>query len=52
MNYGTCICFGYCYWDGDYRVYAKRVADSGPGSPSDLVLSARETAVVASCGGR
>ena len=36
--------FGYCYWDGDYILYAKQVADSGPGSPSDLALSAWETA--------
>ena len=30
MNWG--IYFGYCYGDGDYRLYAKQVADSGPGS--------------------
>ena len=29
MNWG--IYFGYCYGDGDYRLYAKQVADSGPG---------------------
>ena len=29
MNWG--IFFGYCYWDRDYRLYAKQVADSGPG---------------------
>ena len=47
--------FGYCYWDGDCRLYAKRVADSGLWSPSNLVLLVWETAagrVVASCGGR
>ena len=37
MNWG--IYFGYCYWDGDYRLYAKQVADSGPGSPSNSTLS-------------
>ena len=31
MNWG--IYFRYCYWDGDYILYAKQVADSGPGSP-------------------
>ena len=36
------VYFGYCYWDGDCRLYAKRVADSGPGSASDLVLSSWE----------
>ena len=35
-----CIYFGYCYWYGDCRLYVKRVTDSGPGLPSDLVLSA------------
>ena len=29
MNWG--IYFGYCYWDDDYRLYEKQVADSGPG---------------------
>ena len=29
MNWG--IYFGYRYGDGDYRLYAKQVADSGPG---------------------
>ena len=36
-------------------MYTKRVVDSGPGSPSNLVLSSWEIAalwVVASCGGR
>ena len=36
MNLGIYI--GYCYWDGDYRLYTKQVADSGPVSPSDLEL--------------
>ena len=37
MNWYTY--FGYCYWDGDRIFGTKRVVDSGPGSPSDLVLS-------------
>ena len=37
MNWG--IYFGYCNGDGDYRLYAKQVADSGPGSPSNSTLS-------------
>ena len=41
-NWG--IYFGYCYWDRDGILYAKQVADSGPGSPSDLVLLSWETA--------
>ena len=40
MNWG--IYFGYCYWDGDYILYAKQVADSGPGSTIDSTLSAWE----------
>ena len=30
--------FGYCYWGGDCILRMKQVVDSGPGSPSDLVL--------------
>ena len=37
MNWG--IYFGYCYWDGDYILYVKQIADSGPGAPSDSTLS-------------
>ena len=37
INWG--IYFGYCYWGGDYILYAKQVADSSPGSPSDSTLS-------------
>ena len=37
MNWGIYV--GYCCWDGDYILYAKQVADSGPGSPSDSTLS-------------
>ena len=51
----TYIYFGYCYWDGDCILYTERVVDSGPGSPSDSMLSSWEIAalrVVASCGGR
>ena len=36
--------FGYCYWGGDCILYTKQIVDSGPGSPSDLVLSPQETA--------
>ena len=53
MNWG--IYFGYCCGDGDYRLYAKQVADCGPGSPGNSTLSSWETAagwVVASCGDR
>ena len=49
------IYFGYGYWDGNCIAYTEWVVDSGPGSPSDLVLSSWEIAalqVVASCGGR
>ena len=31
--------FGYCYGGGDCILYTKHIVDSGPGSPSDLVLS-------------
>ena len=31
--------FGYCYWGGDCILCTKQVVDSGPGLPSDLVLS-------------
>ena len=36
--------FGYCYWGGDCILCTKHVVDSGPGSPSDLVLSSWEIA--------
>ena len=36
--------FGYCYWGGDCILCTKQVVDSGPGSPSDLVLSSYEIA--------
>ena len=36
--------FRYCYWGGDCILCTKQVVDSGPGSPSDLVLSSWEIA--------
>ena len=40
---------GYCYGGGNYILYTKQIVDSGPGSPSDLVLSSQE--IVAFAGG-
>ena len=43
-NWG--IYFGYCCWVWDCILLTKRVVDSGPGSPSDLVLLSWEIAAL------